>query len=398
MEDSTRPRRSLTGAEALAYPSGVGTPDSPEDSRPQPPAAAARSSSAPRYAAAGVDLDRDEGFVAEIREITRPTLRPEVLSGIGGFAGLFKAPDRYRDPIFVASADGVGTKLKLAAQIGRYDTVGIDCVAMVVNDLVVQGAEPLVFLDYIAMDDLDPAIAKEALRGVAEGCRRAGCALLGGETATMPGVYAKGDIELVGFGVGVVERSQVIDGSSISQGDAILGLASSGLHSNGFSLVRSIVEAGARAGHLDLRGEVEELNTSLAGALLTPTRIYVKPILNLMRDFELKGVVHVTGGGFPGNVPRVLPRGVRAHIDPSAWPRPAIFGFLQRHAELSEEEMLRVFNCGIGMILVVAREQAGDVMERCQALGERAYRIGEIEVKEPDAPPLLLGPLAAPRR
>jgi phosphoribosylformylglycinamidine cyclo-ligase len=374
-------RASLTGEGPLPYPSGVSAPDSPK--------------SAPAYARAGVDLDKDEGFIEEIKEITRPTLRPEILSSIGGFAGLFKTPDRYKDPVFVAGADGVGTKLKLAARLGRFDTIGIDCVAMVVNDLVVQGAEPLVFLDYLAMDDLDPEIAKDALRGVAEGCRRAGCALLGGETATMPGVYPKGEIELVGFGVGVVEREQVIDGSSISQDDALIGMASSGCHSNGYSLARQIVEEGEQAGRFELRGEVEDMNTSLASALLAPTRIYVKPVLNVMRDFTLRGAVHVTGGGFAGNVPRVLPKGVRARIDPTSWPRPGIFGFLQRQAELPEEEMLRVFNCGIGMILVVPQEEASDVIHRLQAVGERAYRIGRIEVKPPEAPPLELGPLGA---
>ncbi|TDJ21453.1 MAG: phosphoribosylformylglycinamidine cyclo-ligase [Deltaproteobacteria bacterium] len=374
---------------ALPYPSVVPPRDSskPLKDRPVDDAGA----SAPSYATAGVDLDRDEGFIDEIKEITRSTLRPEVLSSVGGFAGLFKAPERYKNPVFVAGADGVGTKLKLAAQLGRYDTVGIDCVAMVVNDLIVQGGEPLVFLDYLAMDNLNPEIARDALRGVAEGCRRAGCALLGGETASMPGVYPKDEIELVGFGVGVVERDQLVDGSSISQGDAILGLASSGCHSNGYSLVRSIIDRGIAAGQMDLRSEVEELNTSLAGALLTPTRIYVKPVLNVMRDFTLKGIVHVTGGGFPGNIPRVLPKGVRAQIDTGSWPRPSIFGFLQRHGEISEDEMLRVFNCGIGLIVIIAREDADDVMQRFQALGERVYRIGEIEVKAtPDDPALVL--------
>lgn len=374
---------------ALPYPSVVPPRDSskPLKDRPVDDAGA----SAPSYATAGVDLDRDEGFIDEIKEITRSTLRPEVLSSVGGFAGLFKAPERYKNPVFVAGADGVGTKLKLAAQLGRYDTVGIDCVAMVVNDLIVQGGEPLVFLDYLAMDDLNLEIARDALRGVAEGCRRAGCALLGGETASMPGVYPKDEIELVGFGVGVVERDQLVDGSSISQGDAILGLASSGCHSNGYSLVRSIIDRGIAAGQMDLRSEVEELNTSLAGALLTPTRIYVKPVLNVMRDFTLKGIVHVTGGGFPGNIPRVLPKGVRAQIDTGSWPRPSIFGFLQRHGEISEDEMLRVFNCGIGLIVIIAREDADDVMQRFQALGERVYRIGEIEVKAtPDDPALVL--------
>ena len=375
----------MTAPRTVAYPSGVSA-DDPSDS-PAPPG-----SSAPSYAAAGVDLDHDEGFIDEIKEIARPTHRTEVLAGVGGFAGLFKAPDRYQDPVFVAGADGVGTKLRLAAQIGRFDTVGIDCVAMVVNDLIVQGAEPLVFLDYLAMDRLDRSVAKQALRGIAEGCRRAGCALLGGETATMPGVYPKGDLELVGFGVGVVEREKLIDGSSISNGDAILGMASSGCHSNGYSLVRRIVDAGIRAGHFDLRAENAELNTTLASALLAPTRIYVKPLLNVMRDFTLHGIVHITGGGFVGNVPRVLPKGVRARIDPSSWPRPAIFGLLQRHGELSEDEMLRVFNCGLGMLLMVPREQADEIRERLEALGERTYRVGEIEAKASDEAAVLIAP------
>ena len=349
--------------------------------------------SAPSYAKAGVDLDHDEGFVSEIREITRSTLRPEVLSSVGGFAGLFKAPERYENPVFVAGADGVGTKLKLAAELGRYDTVGIDCVAMVVNDLVVQGAEPIVFLDYVAMSKMELPIAKEALRGIAEGCRRAGCALLGGETATMPGVYPEGEIELVGFGVGVAERDNLIDGSSISQGDTILGLASSGFHSNGYSLVRKVVEQGVKKGSLDLRAENDELNTSLAAALLAPTRIYVKPILNVMRDFTIRGMAHVTGGGFPGNIPRVLPKGVRARIDPSSWPRPELFGVIQREGEIDDDEMLRVFNCGIGMVLVVPAEQANDIQDRMRAVGERAYKIGEIEVKGPEEDALLYGPL-----
>ena len=370
----------LRGPLAYPSPSVSGTDDE-------------RARSAPSYAASGVDLDHDEGFVDEIREITRSTLRPEILSSIGGFAGLFKAPERYDNPIFVASADGVGTKPKLAAELERFDTVGIDCVAMVVNDLVVQGAEPLVFLDYVAMSKLDRARARQALRGMAEGCRRSGCALLGGETATMPGVYAEGEVELVGFGVGVVERDRLIDGSSIAQGDAILGLASTGCHSNGYSLVRSIIDPGVRSGEVDLRAENTELNSTLASALLAPTRIYVRTILNLMRDFTLRGVAHITGGGFPGNVPRVLPKGVQARIDPSRWPRPPIFGWLQRRGGIDEAEMLRVFNCGIGMVLIVPSEEASDILDRAQAPGERAYRIGVIDVRKPDDPPLWLGPL-----
>jgi phosphoribosylformylglycinamidine cyclo-ligase len=347
---------------------------------------------APAYARAGVDLDRDEGFIDEIKEIGRSTFRPEILSAIGGFAGLFKAPERYKEPVFVAGADGVGTKLKLAARLGRFDTIGIDCVAMVVNDLVVQGAEPLVFLDYLAMGSLDEKRAAEALRGVAEGCRRAGCALLGGETASMPGFYPEGEMELVGFGVGVVERDRVIDGSSIGQGDVLVGIASGGLHSNGFSLVRQIVDAAVEAEKLDWMDTPPELNTSLGQAVLAPTRIYVKPVLNLLRDFTVTGIVHITGGGFEGNVPRVLPKGVRARIDPEAWPRPPIFGLLQRLGEIPETEMRRVFNCGLGMIVVVRREEADDVIQRLGGLGERAYRIGVIERKADEEPPLLFAP------
>ncbi|MGH0034303.1 MAG: phosphoribosylformylglycinamidine cyclo-ligase [Myxococcota bacterium] len=347
---------------------------------------------APRYARAGVDLDHDESFVSEIKDIARSTFRPEILSSIGGFAGLFKTPERYRDPVFVAATDGVGTKLKLAAQIGRFDTVGIDCVAMVVNDMVVQGAEPVVFLDYLAMSKLDRQRASDTLRGLAEGCKRAGCALLGGETATMPGVYQDGEVELVGFSVGVVERDNVIDGSTIREGDALIGLASSGFHSNGYSLVRQVVEEGQRAGRLDLFSEPEGMKTSLASALLAPTRIYVKPILNVIRDFTVNGIVHVTGGGFVGNVPRILPKGVRARIDPGAWPRPDVYGWIQRQAELPEAEMLRVFNCGVGMVLCVPREQADDIGQRLQGLGERAYEIGAIERKSPDEDALVFDP------
>ena len=352
-----------------------------------------RARSADAYARAGVDLDHDEAFVEDIKDIARSTFRPEILSGIGGFAGLFKTPERYSDPVFVAATDGVGTKLKLAAQIGRFDTIGIDCVAMVVNDLIVQGAEPIVFLDYLAMSQLDKDTAAEALRGVAEGCKRAGCALLGGETATMPGVYKKGEVELVGFSVGVVDRDKVIEGSTIREGDALLGLASSGFHSNGYSLVRKVLEEGLKAGRIDLFAEVEDMNTSLASALLAPTRIYVKPLLNVIREFEVHGLAHVTGGGFSGNVPRVLPQGVRARIDPDAWPRPGVFGWLQRQAELPDDEMLRVFNCGIGMILVVPQELAEDIAHRLQGLGERAYQIGEVERKgSADEPSLVFDP------
>ena len=346
-----------------------------------------KDASAPAYAAAGVNLDADEAFVGEIKEIARATFRPEVLNSIGGFAGLFKTPERYQDPILVAGTDGVGTKLLLAAELGRFDTVGIDCVAMVVNDLVVQGAEPLVFLDYLAMDQLDPENASEALRGISEGCKRAGCALLGGETATMPGMYRPGELEIVGFGVGVVERDRIIDGSTIGEGDVLLGLASNGIHSNGYSLVRRILEA-LKLDRSTLRQQNDELNTSLAAALLQPTRIYVKPLLNILRDFHVNGLVHITGGGFDGNIPRILPKGVRARIDPHSWPRPPIFDWLAKQGSLSPDEMLRVFNCGIGMVAIVPRNEVEDVQQRLRGLGERSYRIGEIERKGPEEPAL----------
>jgi phosphoribosylformylglycinamidine cyclo-ligase len=349
-------------------------------------------SSAPAYAAAGVDLDHDEAFIDDVKEIAKGTFRPEVLSSIGGFAGMFKAPERYREPIFVAATDGVGTKLKLAAQIGRYDTIGIDCVAMVVNDLVVQGAEPIIFLDYIAMGELSKEVASDALRGIAEGCRRAGAALLGGETATMPGVYPKGELEIVGFSVGVVERESVIDGSTISEGDILIGLASSGFHSNGYSLVRSVVDNGIQAGTLDLFDQPDGLRTSLASALIAPTRIYVKPILNLIRDFEVHGLIHVTGGGFDGNIPRILPSGVRVRLDTESWPRPDVYDWISRVGKITEAEMLRVFNCGIGMIAIVPPELEDDVLQRLRGLGERGYKIGVIERKTESDDPLLVEP------
>jgi phosphoribosylformylglycinamidine cyclo-ligase len=360
---------------------------SANDSSPE-----AQDGTAPSYARAGVDLDHDESFIDDVKEIVRGTFRPEVLSSIGGFAGMFKSPERYKEPIMVAATDGVGTKLKLAAQIGRFDTVGIDCVAMVVNDLIVQGAEPVVFLDYHAMGKLDKELASDALRGLAEGCKRAGCALLGGETATMPGMYAEGELEMVGFSVGVAEREDVIDGSMIAEGDALIGIASSGFHSNGYSLVRQVLDAGLAAGKFGLFDELPELSNSLASALLAPTRIYVKPLLNVIRDFNVKGMVHVTGGGFAGNVPRILPNGVRARIDEQSWPRPGVYAWIQKHGELPEAEMLRVFNCGIGMIVVAPQSEADDIVQRLAGLGERAYVIGLVERKEEDEPALLFDP------
>ena len=329
-----------------------------------------------------MDLARDEAFIASVAKIARGATRAEVLAGVGGFAGLFEAPTRYKNPVFVAGADGVGTKLRVAAQLGRYESIGLDCVAMVVNDLIVQGAEPLVFLDYLAMGELDEARAAEALRGVAEGCRRAGCALLGGETASMPGFYARAELELVGFGVGVVERERVITGAKIQRGDAIVGVASSGLHANGFSLAREIVERGLAAEKFALHEALPDGGgTTLADALLEPTRIYVQPVLALLREFEIHGIAHITGGGFLGNVPRVLPESLRARLVPSAWPRLPIFDFLKTHGEISEDEMRRVFNCGLGLLLFVPRRACAKIVQRLTELGERAYEVGRVEAR-----------------
>jgi len=339
------------------------------------------------YKNAGVDIDAGNALVERIKPLVKTTRRQGVLGSIGGFGGLFELDlAKYRHPVLVSGTDGVGTKLKLAIELGRFDTVGIDLVAMCVNDVIVQGAEPLFFLDYYAMGKLDLEVGEAVISGIADGCRQAGAALLGGETAEMPGMYEGADFDLAGFCVGVVERDALIDGSRIGVGDRLLGLASTGPHSNGYSLIRRILETSADAAHEGPGA------SSVSASLLTPTRIYVKPILNLTRDFTIKGIVHVTGGGFAGNVPRILPRGARARIDPKSWPRPPIFGYLQRHAELPDDEMLRVFNCGIGMLLMVAHDVAHDVIERLQALGERAYRVGEVEAKAPEDEPLRFGP------
>jgi phosphoribosylformylglycinamidine cyclo-ligase len=293
-------------------------------------------------------------------------LRPEVLAGIGGFGALCRIPRKYRQPVLVSGTDGVGTKLKLAFALGRHDTVGIDLVAMSVNDVLVQGAEPLFFLDYFACGKLDTRVAAQVVKGIARGCEIAGCALIGGETAEMPGMYPEGEYDLAGFCVGVVERSGIVTGKSIRPGDVLLGLTSSGAHSNGYSLIRRILErAPPQAAMLD--------------ALMAPTRIYVRPMLKLMRAVTVKGMAHVTGGGLVGNVPRTLPRGTRAVIRGDAWPRPALFRWLQEQGGVAETEMHRVFNCGIGMVVVVAAAEAGRAAAKLRAMGETVYEIGTVE-------------------
>ena len=322
------------------------------------------------YREAGVDIDAGDALVEAIKPLARRTLRPEVLDSIGGFGALCEIPKQYRQPVLVSSTDGVGTKLKLAFEWGMHDTVGIDLVAMCVNDLVVQGAEPLFFLDYFACGKLDLAVGEAVVRGVARGCEIAGCALIGGETAEMPGMYPENEYDLAGFCVGVVEKDRIIDGRSIVPGDALLGLASSGPHSNGFSLIRRILERGTPP--FDP---------------LEPTRIYVKPVLNLLESVPVKGLAHITGGGVTGNVPRVLPPGTRALIRRNAWPRPAAFQWLQKTGGVAEDEMWRVYNCGIGMVLVLARADVAAARAVLEREGETVFEIGAIEKSsgEPDA-------------
>jgi phosphoribosylformylglycinamidine cyclo-ligase len=318
------------------------------------------------YRDAGVDIDAGDALVEAIKPFARRTMRPEVLAGIGGFGALCEIPKKYRHPVLVSGTDGVGTKLKLAFALGRHATVGIDLVAMSVNDVLVQGAEPLFFLDYFACGKLDTQVATDVVKGIARGCEIAGCALIGGETAEMPGMYPEGEYDLAGFCVGVVEKDRILDGRSIRPGDAILGLASSGAHSNGYSLIRKIIERSKPDG-------------KLLDALMEPTRIYVKPVLKLLESVAVKGIAHITGGGITENVPRILQKNLSARIKKAAWPRPELFNWLQREGNVAEDEMHRVFNCGIGMVLVVDAADAKRAADLLGAQGETVYQIGKIE-------------------
>ncbi len=329
------------------------------------------------YRDAGVDIDAGDALVEAIKPFAKKTMRPEVLAGIGGFGALAEIPKKYREPVLVSGTDGVGTKLKLAFRLGRHDTVGIDLVAMSVNDILTQGAEPLFFLDYFACGRLDVAVATQVVKGIARGCEMAGCALIGGETAEMPGMYADGEYDLAGFAVGVVEKSGIIDGRDIAPGDVVLGLASSGAHSNGYSLVRRIIERAKPDLRADFHGR------PLGDALLEPTRIYVKPVLALMQQVRVKGMAHVTGGGLVENLPRVLPESLKAVIERSAWALPPLFQWLQREGRVADEEMLRVFNCGIGMAIVVGAGDAGAAERALTAGGETVFRLGRIEPRKP---------------
>ena len=325
------------------------------------------------YRAAGVDIDSGNELVDRIKPLVKRTRRPECLGGIGGFGGLFEIPiERFEKPVLVSGTDGVGTKLKLAFALDQHDTIGIDLVAMCANDVLVVGAEPLYFLDYFATAKLSPAQAESVIRGIAKGCELSGAALIGGETAEMPGMYQQGEYDLAGFCVGIVEKKRIIDGTKINLGDCVLGLASSGLHSNGYSLARAIVELG----NMSLGDSFGQ--TTLGETLLTPTRIYVQSILETSQTIDIHGLAHITGGGLPENIPRILPQGFQCQIDATSWALPEIFNWLQDQGDVDDAEMLRTFNCGIGMVLIVAKGDQQAAVNTLESCGETVYMLGEI--------------------
>jgi len=330
------------------------------------------------YRDAGVDIDAGDALIDVIKPFAKRTMREGVLAGIGGFGALFEVSKKFKEPVLVAGTDGVGTKLKLAFHLNRHDTVGIDLVAMSVNDILVQGAEPLFFLDYFACGKLNVAAAADVIKGIAQGCEQAGCALIGGETAEMPSMYPDGEYDLAGFAVGAVEKSKIIDGSKIAPGDVVLGLASSGAHSNGYSLVRKIIEVAQP----DLEGDF--YGKKLADVLMAPTRIYVKPLLALIESLEVKGLAHITGGGLVENVPRVLGADLTAILDHTKWTMPPLFTWLQQHGNVADAEMHRVFNCGIGMVVIVSKENAAAATAQLKASGEQVWQIGEIRARVGD--------------
>ncbi|MDD3249768.1 MAG: phosphoribosylformylglycinamidine cyclo-ligase [Smithellaceae bacterium] len=338
------------------------------------------------YKESGVDIEKANAFVERIKPLIKTTARKEVLFGIGGFGGLFRLDAaRTKNPILVSSTDGVGTKLKIAQLMDKHDTIGIDLVAMSVNDVVVQGAEPLFFLDYLATGKIESEKSVAIMEGIVQGCIQAGCALLGGETAEMPGFYPPGEYDLAGFCVGVVESENLIDGSAISINDRVIGLASSGLHSNGFSLARKVL---LEKGRLSVKDTVPGLARTIGEELLEPTRIYVKPLLNIFKSFQVKGLVHITGGGFYDNIPRIVPDACRCVIQRGSWEIPPVFSVIQNIGNIEEREMFRVFNMGIGMMIVVPEKDAQEILDRLNSLGENACLLGTIEKKDENGPPV----------
>ena len=336
------------------------------------------------YKDAGVDINAGDELVQRIKGVAKRTSRPEVLGGLGGFGALCEIPSKYNKPVLVSGTDGVGTKLRLAIDLKKHDTVGIDLVAMCVNDLVVTGAEPLFFLDYYATGHLDVDVAADVVTGIGTGCEQAGCALVGGETAEMPGMYEGDDYDLAGFCVGVVEKDKIISGNTVAAGDALIGLASSGPHSNGYSLIRKIIEVSGA----DVQGDLD--GKPLADHLMAPTRIYVKSLLALIEKFEVKALAHITGGGITENVPRVLPAATNAVIDTQSWQWPTVFKWLQEKGNVDTREMYRTFNCGVGMILAVPANQAQAVVAELNGAGEQAWIIGSIETSNEDAAKVVL--------
>ncbi|WP_444898801.1 phosphoribosylformylglycinamidine cyclo-ligase [Microbulbifer sp. VAAC004] len=325
------------------------------------------------YKDAGVDIDAGNALVERIKYVAKRTSRPEVMGGLGGFGALCQLPSGYKEPVLVSGTDGVGTKLRLAMDLGIHDTIGIDLVAMCVNDLVVAGAEPLFFLDYYATGKLNVDIAAEVVSGIGKGCELAGCALVGGETAEMPGMYEGDDYDLAGFCTGVVEKSEIIDGKKVKSGDVLIGLASSGPHSNGYSLIRKVLEVSGA----DLQQQCG--SETLAKALMAPTRIYVKNLLQLMKSVQVNALSHITGGGLLENLPRVLPEGCLARVDVTSWEMPEVFRWLQQAGNIDAREMYRTFNCGVGMVICVPAEQADQALQTLEQAGEDAFVVGKIE-------------------
>lgn len=336
------------------------------------------------YRDAGVDIEAGDALVERIKPFARRTLRPEVLGGIGGFGSLFEVPNKYKNPVLVSGTDGVGTKLKLAFQLNKHDTVGIDLVAMSVNDILVQGAEPLFFLDYFACGKLEVSVAADVIKGIAAGCEQAGCALVGGETAEMPGMYPAGEYDLAGFAVGAVDKNEIIDGTTISESDVVLGLASNGAHSNGYSLIRKLIEHSGIDMDSDFHGR------PFRDVVMAPTRIYVKPLLKLVSIFPVKGMAHITGGGITENIPRVLPEGLTAEIMKNSWDMPPLFGWLKAQGNIAEDEMYRTFNCGIGMAVIVSKENADAARTFLEVEGEQVWTIGHIRRQQAGEAPTVV--------
>lgn len=336
------------------------------------------------YRDAGVDIEAGDALVEQIKPYAKRTMRPEVLGGIGGFGSLFAVPQKFKEPILVSGTDGVGTKLKLAFELNKHDTVGIDLVAMSVNDILVQGAEPLFFLDYFACGKLEVGVAAQVIKGIAQGCEQSGCALVGGETAEMPGMYPAGEYDLAGFAVGCADKSKLIDGTTITAGDVVLGLASSGAHSNGYSLIRKLIEKSGIDFESDFHGR------KFKDVVMEPTRIYVKSLLKLIEALPVKGMAHITGGGITENIPRVLPAGLTAEIKASGWQLPPLFQWLQAQGNIVPSELYKTFNCGIGMAVIVAKEHVAQARQLLEASGETVFEIGHVRAQNAGEAPTIV--------